>query len=311
MAYYDTDQMLDTLGRAYEGEEQARGVIQEITLPYAVSDDFSILIIVQEKHATTDDQGLVQTLNMPPRENGSRKQVADFYHCDQESKSWSSFPIPDSFTVREMKYSGGVFSFIAADRRIISGTTGQIGKATLESSFAVNGVAETIIEKCFLNIPTTVVNPPQPKKTVAENPPIQDGIIGTLTFNEQHQWFETKYQTQDNAFEVYIDIDNRAETLEILPIVHTVLNRLETVDNTMRDFAAEQLLEAKNDNWREEDEPELTKDDFMSRMSIETISFDEDGEYEIWYADGDLFWGHSITVSVDRKGQPVRTDIHG
>ncbi len=248
---------------------------------------------------------------MPPKENGSRKQVADFYHCGKECKSWSSFPIPDSFAVREMKYAVGVFSFITSDRRIMSGTTGQIGKATMKSSFAVNGVAETIIEACFLNIPTTVANPLQPKKTAVQNPPIRDEIIGTLNFNEQHQWFKTKYVTQGNSFEVYIDIGNRAEVMKNLPMVREILIHLESVNQKMRDFAAEQLLELKNETWREEGEPELSKADFMARMSIETISFNEDGEYKIWYGDGDLFWGHSITVSADRKGRPERADING
>lgn len=311
MAYYDTDQMLDNLGRAYEGDEQARAAIQGINLPFAVTNDYSVLIIVQEKHAAINDKGLVKTLNMPPKENGGRKQVADWYHCDHESKSWSSFPIPDSFVVREMKYAGSLFSFISADQRIISGTSGQLGKGMLKVAFNVAGVAETEIEKAFMSIPTTVENPPPPQKTAAESPSIQDEIIGTLTFNEWHQWFETKYQAQGNAFEIYIDIDNRAATLEILPLVRAVLCRLATIDGAMREFAAAQLLELKNDNWREEDQPEVTKDDFMYRISIEAISFNEDGEYEIWYADGDLFWGHSIMVSVDRKGRPVRTDIHG
>ena len=316
MAYYDTDKMLDTLGLAYEGDEQARAAIQGILLPHAVSDDYSVLILVQEKYASINTQGLVRTLNMPPEENGGRKQMADFYHCDQESKSWSSFPLPDSFAVREMEYADGVFSFIADDcscasARVISGTSGQIGKATMESSFAVNGVSESVIEKCFLNIPTTVVKPSQPKKTAAKNLPIPDEIIGMLTFNERFQWFETKYQTKGYSFELDIDIDNRAEVIKKLPMVREIITHLESIDQKMRQFAVEQLLELKNETWREEGEPELTKADFTARMSIETISFNDDGEYEIWYGDGDLFWGHSITVSVDRKGRPERADING
>jgi hypothetical protein len=31
-------------------------------------------------------------------------------------------------------------------------------------------------------------------------------------------------------------------------------------------------------------------------MSIESISFDEEGEINIWYMDCDVFWGQSILV---------------
>ena len=81
MAYYDTDQMLNTLSRAYEGDGQARAAIRGITLPYAVTDDYSVLILVQEKYTSRNTQGLVKTLNMPPEEDGSRKQVAGIFLC--------------------------------------------------------------------------------------------------------------------------------------------------------------------------------------------------------------------------------------
>jgi hypothetical protein len=45
-------------------------------------------------------------------------------------------------------------------------------------------------------------------------------------------------------------------------------------------------------------------------MSIESISFDEQGEISIWYADGHLFWGHSILVSYNKEGQPIEVIIN-
>ena len=45
-------------------------------------------------------------------------------------------------------------------------------------------------------------------------------------------------------------------------------------------------------------------------MAIGTIVFQDDGEIEIWYHDGGLFWGHSITVEI-KKGKPVKAEING
>jgi hypothetical protein len=76
-------------------------------------------------------------------------------------------------------------------------------------------------------------------------------------------------------------------------------------------YTASQLLELKNETWLKEDEVELSINEFISRMSIESISFDEEGEISIWYTDGDLFWGHSILVSYNKEGQPIEASING
>jgi Uncharacterized protein conserved in bacteria len=55
----------------------------------------------------------------------------------------------------------------------------------------------------------------------------------------------------------------------------------------------------------------VTKEVFISRMSIDTIEFNEEKGFEIWYSDGDLFWGHSITVYFNKHHEPERAEING
>ena len=75
--------------------------------------------------------------------------------------------------------------------------------------------------------------------------------------------------------------------------------------------ASEDLLELKNDSWLEEDEEELDAEKFEARLELESIEVRPDGEFCFWFEDGDLFWGHSITVEGTLEGGPEQADIQG
>lgn len=67
----------------------------------------------------------------------------------------------------------------------------------------------------------------------------------------------------------------------------------------IKEFVADRLLELKNDGWLEEGEPELSRNDFISKIVLQDISVDESRSFSFYFDDGDLFWGHSIVVSGD------------
>mgnify|MGYP000913203637 FL=1 len=57
------------------------------------------------------------------------------------------------------------------------------------------------------------------------------------------------------------------------------------------------LLDVKNSSWLEENELDLTENEFRKRLTLESITVMDLGDIEFWFNDGDLFWGHSILVS--------------
>ena len=61
-------------------------------------------------------------------------------------------------------------------------------------------------------------------------------------------------------------------------------------------FAAGKLLDTHNDGWNE-GKP-ISAQAFIQRMTLESVSIDPQGKVELYYNDGDLFWGHSIVVSM-------------
>src|SRR5215510_9026382 len=62
----------------------------------------------------------------------------------------------------------------------------------------------------------------------------------------------------------------------------------DVADLVVRRYEAGELLQIKNDHWLDEDEPPVTADEFVSRLSLESIAIDGDAAYSFWFADGDL-----------------------
>lgn len=79
----------------------------------------------------------------------------------------------------------------------------------------------------------------------------------------------------------------------------------------VKEFAADRLLPVKNEYWLQDNEAELSREDFISRMTLEEISVDESGAFSFWHDDGDLFWGHSILINGDLTEGLTDADIPG
>jgi hypothetical protein len=56
------------------------------------------------------------------------------------------------------------------------------------------------------------------------------------------------------------------------------------------------LLELKNTMWLHEDESPLSQGEFLGCLIMHSISITPKGSFSLWYGDGDVFAGHSISV---------------
>jgi hypothetical protein len=64
--------------------------------------------------------------------------------------------------------------------------------------------------------------------------------------------------------------------------------------------ATKKLHELKNDVWLEDGEDPVTEKTFLESISIKALSISDDGRsFDVYYDDGDLFWGHSIVCTVN------------
>lgn len=138
--------------------------------------------------------------------------------------------------------------------------------------------------------------------------------LGTFTLNRAVGWFELETDWLDQPVRLEFDRDeNRADCLLHL---HTLMDKQQEWDRRVRDFAADKLLELANqwaqEGGEEEEEPqEVTREDFMSRMELDAVQVYEDGAFDFWFNDGDLFWGHSIHVTGSLEDGPEDAQMEG
>lgn len=136
--------------------------------------------------------------------------------------------------------------------------------------------------------------------------------LGTFTLNRQVDWFETEVDWLGGPISLVFDAgEDRAEVLQR---ARTLLAGAADWDKRIRAYAADDLLASAND-WAEQmedEEPqEITREQFMDRMELESIEIRADGGFHFWFADGDMFYGHSIHVSGDLEHGPDEASMEG
>ncbi len=130
--------------------------------------------------------------------------------------------------------------------------------------------------------------------------------LGTFTLNRQVDWFETEVDWLGGQISLVFDAEE--DRAEVLQRAKTLLAGAASWDKRVREYAADDLLASAND-WAEDEE--ITREQFIQRMELESIEIRADGSFEFWFADGDMFYGHSIHVSGDMEHGPDRADMEG
>ena len=117
-----------------------------------------------------------------------------------------------------------------------------------------------------------------------------------------------------NKAECYIHIDSDGDGKETannaLKTYYELMRYCEEWDQKAREFAAKELTDLAND-WAEEDGIEITNEDFMKRLEISEVCVSPDGDFELFYNDDDMFYGHVIIVSGNIEVGLDSADIAG
>lgn len=128
-----------------------------------------------------------------------------------------------------------------------------------------------------------------------------DDQLGQFELDKSIKVFQKKTIWAGEEGNLYFDWDENVDDVEsALETAHVLFQNQDEWNKKVRDFASEKLLDLAND-WLQDNEDtelkEITKEMFIDFMSLDSISVYPEGEFEIFFFDGDMFWGHSITVS--------------
>ncbi|MGE0373555.1 MAG: DUF2262 domain-containing protein [Gammaproteobacteria bacterium] len=78
-----------------------------------------------------------------------------------------------------------------------------------------------------------------------------------------------------------------------------------------RAHACDELLSLKNETWLEEGEAPIGAEAFKKRLKLDGITVHLDGACSYLFTDGDLFWGHYVSVWRNADGQFSGADLAG
>ncbi len=116
-------------------------------------------------------------------------------------------------------------------------------------------------------------------------------------------YFDAVVEFQRQPTKVSFDLDVKTVAELEQPLAH-LLENTEDVMGTASSAVEAELLPLYNNHWRcyltgdgeEIDRPELSLAGFLAAISLDEISI-SGCWFELWYDDGDLFFGHSVKIS--------------
>jgi hypothetical protein len=124
-----------------------------------------------------------------------------------------------------------------------------------------------------------------------------DPMFGTFTLDRRINWFSGKATWNGAVVEIHLDGNESSEVQAALKTARALWQSQADWDQRVRDYAVQQLLARKNDDWLGEGEEEVSPEQFKARMKLQSITVRQDDEFEFFHEDGDLFWGHAIQIS--------------
>ena len=141
---------------------------------------------------------------------------------------------------------------------------------------------------------------------------IYDDFFGEIRYDSEYSCYCCKFDCGGEKITISFIVNlDQAAVLRVVEDAKKLCKNFYTWIEKAKEFAADELLDLKNDSWLEEEEEELTAEEFKSRMYLKTISFYDGGDFDFWHNDGGLFRGHSIQLSGNLKRGFQSADIPG
>jgi hypothetical protein len=133
---------------------------------------------------------------------------------------------------------------------------------------------------------------------------------------------EAKYDTASESFDYSLFLNTDSSTLSLSDFFQSELSQANqmaiTIKNWLalnlersKEFACSKLIDLRNDNWLQQNEVPVTKEEFLKKMKFDGINAFKDGGFEIYFTDSNLFGGHWIMVEVTEKFELEDADIRG
>ena len=273
-------------------------ILKDFPLPYCLSENKEDFVVLRKGRIVKDENRIKYFFP------NSESNETNCIYCliwgrrNEESYGIGGTPVLDDFSIKEMEFENDKLSLLSENNEKIVASLKQFNKAlqniwsnfTMEElSIAFRQATDTILDE--------IKKEDMPKTVTIKN-------FGKFTYKEN----DKAYKLVKENIEYYFSVENKEE----LKKVKNIFSNIEIIDfiEKAKDYAAKKLLKLKNDLWLEDNEKEVSKKEFKTRMEFTSLYvFSETANF--YFDDGDLFWGHTIEVTVNQNLEFTDANIVG
>lgn len=291
-----------------EDNEELDNFISKYSLLAVTNEDLTILLLFRHFNVSFWNEERRIT-NCHPEKEDFQCGITIVRVDDDGSSIKSNIYLPNNLRYKELKIKDQQIEIITDDKKITTNLTELYRKMR----FFKRSITEEEIEVAFNNLCDEQYE--KPKKLEVKNKTIKIPSIGKLTYDEEIECFEGKFKVENKVIEVSV---HNAEPKELALLISFVDKQIiaKFYDEILLHMESK-MVNLKNDAWlgeddeTGEDEPPMTKQNFRKRISISRIVFYEDCSSSIYCNDDDIFWGHTIEISVDVNGNYKDANLAG
>ncbi|MCK6207676.1 DUF2262 domain-containing protein [Bacillus infantis] len=129
-----------------------------------------------------------------------------------------------------------------------------------------------------------------------------------LNFDSERKEYTGKIDLNNKFIDITVTIEEFNED-DVFRKVENTFDKIIQHEEMIKEGISEELLNLHNDTWNEG--KIISTSEFISRIQLEGILFFCEGNAELYYNDGDLFWGHTIAANISEEGQFESAHIYG
>lgn len=252
------------------------------------------LIIVRKYNYQMEGETVILYSGEPYGDNGHWGFT--FIDLDQDFISSMGQPLPEKHTYQSVYFQENSVLINSKEKQFLTNWN----ELNRKFPFLTNFTEDELIE-IYDSLKNDVVIPKKIEWKKPTKSKIETNFIGTLKLTKSKDSYIVKTHWNNSEVEVRFLPDKNGEIEQGIETAIELWKKTSSWDEQIKNYAANELLPIKNDSWLNDKEEELTTTMFINCMTLISITFYEEGEFEFFFDDGDLFWGHSIHVSGDIK----------
>lgn len=271
----------------------------------AVNDDKNVLLLFRF-FQVQEWENERNVLNCHPDNDNFQCGITIVKLLEDGAASMSNVYLPNKNSYKELRINNDKVEIVTNDYSVVTTNVSELSQK-LWLKFKENE-----IEEGYNNLCNEVI---EKQKNKVKNKTIQLPSFNELTYNDDFEWYEGEITWNNRNIEISIPFCSPKKLEKITAYANDFLTG-NFIENILLE-TAEKMTELKNDNWLEIDEAtgkeekEISSEEFKNRIYVEGITFNNDGSATIYCNDDDIFWGHSIEINVDKKGNYSDSNIAG